>query len=234
MPTLSIVTITLNEETTLPWLLNCCKIVKYHLKEDLKEIVIADGGSIDGTLRVIEEYSKDLPIVLIEHPFDTWGEQRNRTLSACTGDYIFGPDADMTWTKDFAPNFESGAFNSCDFWNLPVYFTIQNRYHYFEASSHGASLRLWKRGPRFTTNFHERLEGQPVCPPCAPVSPIIFENSLLLSDEALLDRGKRLQKFTQQLSASGCGPGGETRYVDAKNNALKSAQELPADILNRI
>ncbi len=229
--TWSIITICQDEETTIRWFLDCCITAYNKFPRNLKEVVIVDGGSKDNTTEVIKEYMNSLPLILIEHPFDSWGQQRNKALDLCTGDYIFGPDADMTWTSNLADEFDIGHFNGQDFWNLHVYYTAQDRHHYSVIDSNGASLRMWKRGPRFVTNFHERLEGQPVTPSLCQ-SVYLFENSLLLSEKELLNRGERLQKYQQPLIDAGAGPGSCDRYVTAQNTALKDFKKLPDNIMS--
>jgi glycosyltransferase involved in cell wall biosynthesis len=231
--TLSISTIALNEETTLPWFFDCCCIVKDYLKDDLKEVVIADGGSTDNTLSVIEQYKNKLPLISIQYPFDTFGQQKNRTLDLCTGDYIFCLDSDMTWTNDFAPRFQSGAFNSASFWDFRRFYTISDKHHYIAQDSTGVTMRLFKRGPKFVRYFHEMLAGQPMPSPLDNTT-VIFDNCLLIPDAALLDRGKRMCKFSEQLVAAGIGPGLETRYLDWKNKNINNVSELPKNILNLI
>lgn len=231
--TLSVITICQDEETTIRWFLECCVVLKEKLKESLTEIVIVDGGSIDTTIAVIEEFRDKLPLIVFTYPFDTWGKQRNRALEKCTGDLIFSPDADMTWTNNLGDCVKGGKFNLSDFWNLQVRFTVQDRHHFSSADGVGGSLRIWKRGPVFITDFHERLHHQPVSPPVMP-DVHIFENSLLLTDEQLLNRGKRLQKYAVELKANGNGPGPEDRYVDAKRTALQHALQLPDNLIGML
>ncbi len=230
MNTLSVITICQDEETTIRWLLECCLILKEKLNENLKEIVIVDGGSKDKTLSVIKEFESSLPLILIQHPFDSWGKQRNRALERCTGDFIFSPDADMTWTNNLGLYIKEGRFDSNSYWNLLVRFTSFDRFHFSTVDGEGGSLRLWKRGPKYVTDFHEKLENQPSSPSVMS-NVYLFENCLLLNDEQLLNRGKRLQPYASILEASGGGPGGERRYIEAKERALKSYLRLPDNII---
>jgi len=229
--TLSICTICQDEETTISWLLDCCVTAYAKLKNNLKEVIIVDGGSVDNTVKVIESYRDKLPLVLIQHPFDTWGEQRNRYIEYASGEFIFGPDADMTWTHNLADAFLAGQFNNTLFWNFHLYSCAQDRHHYSISNSNGATMRLWKNGPRFVTNFHERLEGQHECPAlCQNV--FLFENSLLLTEAQLLNRGTRLQPFQQQLQNAGIGPGDPDRYIRAQKEAAINLAKLPESIIS--
>jgi len=59
------------------------------------EILVIDGGSIDGTLEIIREYQKKHPEIICDSREDkNVGEARNRGLKLATGDYITYADAD--------------------------------------------------------------------------------------------------------------------------------------------
>jgi glycosyltransferase involved in cell wall biosynthesis len=58
------------------------------------EIVITDGGSTDGTVRVMEEYVRQgLPLRVIRAPGANISQGRNRAIAAATGDIIACVDA---------------------------------------------------------------------------------------------------------------------------------------------
>jgi len=225
MSSLSIISICQDEEEVIGWMLECCVYTYGVLKDLLKEVVIVDGGSKDNTLNIIKSYQNKIPLILIQHPFDSFGQQKNRALEKSTGDYVFGPDADMTWTSNFPIVFKSGFYESSDMWDFRMRFTADDSYHYFDWPL-GVNMRLWKNKFKFVTNFHEKLDGQlymnglPVCPHVW-----LFENSFRQSDKSLLNRGNRYQKFVKEMEAAGGGPGSSTRYLDAKNNGRKL--ELP-------
>jgi len=184
MSTLSVCTICLNEEEPIVWYLDCCAYLAATLP-NLQEVILVDGGSTDNTIDVINSYRDRVPITLLQHPFDTFGEQKNRALVKATGDFIFGPDADMTWTRNFSDVFASGQYASAAYWDFQMKFTAQDKYHYFHRWPQGVNMRLWKRGPLFVTNFHEKLQGQTQgIPVCSHVT--IFENSRRIGDQAAL------------------------------------------------
>ena len=230
MTTLSIITICQDEETPIKWFLDCCKKTHERLGDSLREVIIIDGGSVDKTLNVISENIGNLPLIVIGHPFDSWGKQRNRALECCSGDYVFSPDAYMSWTNNLADVILNGNVNNNTFWNLQLYFRVLDFHHYSTIDSTGASMRLFRRGPKFITEFHESLEGQPKTPSLLP-NIYLFENCLLLNDEELLNRGKRLQKFQKELSDAGAGPGAANRYVIAKQTGLNHAAHIPDSII---
>jgi glycosyltransferase involved in cell wall biosynthesis len=233
MSTLSICTICQDESEVIEEFLNCCVYTKAVLQQDLKEVVIVDGGSKDNTLGIIKRYGEEIPLVLIENLFDTFGKQKNRALEKVTGDYIFFPDADMSWTKNFAEVFKAGYYDRAPMWDFHMFFTAKDKYHYFRNWPRGVNMRLWRRGPIFATEFHEKLQGQhsglPVCQ-CIT----IFENSMRQSDEALLNRGRRYQKFQAQMEAAGGGPGSETRYLNAAHVPDDEIALLPQNLINLI
>jgi len=236
MSSLSIISICQDEAEVIGWFLECCLHTDSILGDLLKEIVIVDGGSKDNTVSIIQQYQKKCPkIQLHEHPFDSFGSQKNRALEHTTGDYIFAPDTDMTWTMNFPTVFKSGYYESANLWDFRMLFTADDGYHYFNWTL-GVNMRLWKSGFKFVTGFHEKLDGQihagglPVCQHVW-----LFENSFRQSDEALWNRGRRYQKFTKQMTEAGGGPGSEDRYINAKLHTPSSQKlEIPQIIKDMI
>lgn len=232
MSSLSICTICQDEAEVLPEFLESCKFIADSLKEDFKELVIVDGGSKDTSVEIIKSYQDKMPIVLIEYPFDTFGQQKNRALERATGDFILGIDADMTITTNFPQLFKTGYFQAACMWDFMLYFTARDKYHHFKWPP-GYTMRLWKRGPLFITNFHEKLQGQyPGVPSCPEVT--IFENSFRQSEEALLNRGRRYQRFQKEMSEAGGGPGDELRYLNASKAPDSEIAEIPAHVCKYI
>ena len=235
--TLSICTICQDEEEPIRWFLECCKHSFSILKESLKEIVIVDGGSKDNTLAVIKEYQDELPIKLLERTWDYPANQMNFGLEYCTGDYVFTPDADMTWTTNFSEVFQSGYFGSHDFWDFYLLFTGKDAYHYFYKWPLGCNIRMHKRGPKWTRKYHVLLEGQKAgIPICKDV--IIFENSCRIKNEkALMNRGERRQIFESEMAEEGASPGPVDRFFTAAQS-LGEVQHISkfegADIVNLI
>lgn len=213
MSTLSISTIAQDEEEPIKWYLEACKHTYSILQDKLKEIVIVDGGSKDSTVDIIKEYQKEIPVLkLLERPWDYTSNQMNFALDHCTGDYVFTPDADMTWTSNFPEVFLSGYFDRSDYWDFLLLFTVKDAYHYFKHWPIGPNMRLHRRGPKWTRKYHTRLEGQCLGLPIAE-NIIIFENSCRIkNDEALKWRGERRQICTSDMVAEGAGPGPADRF----------------------
>jgi hypothetical protein len=66
---------------------------------------------------------------------------------------------------------------------------------------------------------------------------MLFENSMRQSDAALLHRGERYQKFTEQMIANGgahAGPGPVDRYLQAKRSPPEMKAEIPLGIRSLI
>ena len=218
MNTLSVNGICQDEGEVIGAYLECCVHLQSIIKDDLHEVVLVDGGSKDHTIDVIHSYKDKLPITLIEYPFDTFGQQKNRALEKSTGEYIFGPDTDMTWTTNFPTIFQSGFYAVEPFWNFRIIFMADDAYHFFYKWQTNVNIRLWKKGPNFVTNFHEQLDGSHPASTPVDAKVILFENSFRQSDAALWNRGKRYQKFQAQMQAAGGGPGAEDRYVNAAHS----------------
>lgn len=231
--TLSICSICQDEADIIQYFLNCCVFIYQRLPQDLKEVILIDGGSKDNTIEIIKSYQDKLPLTLIKYPFDTFGQQKNRALEKATGDYILGLDSDMTISKNFVEVFQSNHFSRSAFWDFPMYFTVRDSYHFFHKWPRGVNMRLWKRGPLFVKFFHERLKGQPSsCTVCNNV--YVFEHSMRASDEALLNRGQRYQKFWQQMQDAGGNPGPVDRYVNSKHCSDSEIGEFGTDIKTQI
>jgi glycosyltransferase involved in cell wall biosynthesis len=78
------------------------------------EVVISDGGSTDGTVRVIEGWiDKGAPIRLLRCPGANIAAGRNRAIEAATGEIIASTDAgarlDPRWLEKLVAPFETGA-----------------------------------------------------------------------------------------------------------------------------
>jgi len=222
--TLSICTICQDEEEPIRWFLESCKHTFSVLGDDLKEIVLVDGGSKDKTIDIIKEYQKDLPIILLEREWDYPAAQMNHGLKHCRGDYVFTPDADMTWTTNFPRLFKDNYFQRGDFWDFPLLFTGKDAYHFFHKWPRGVNIRMHKRGPKWTRKYHVLLDGQkPGIPVCRAVT--IFENSCRIkNDSALMHRGERRQKDKEGMSEEGGHPGDPDRFYGAAHSAETETQ----------
>lgn len=212
-----------DEAETLPYTLYCIEQV---LKPYLSEVVIVDGGSRDDTINVIEEWRRRLPIVFLYHVFDAPGKQKNRGLERCTGKWVLGVDADMTFTRNLGDLLASGHFDSHEVWDFLMYYTVIDEYHAFEPSR-GTTTRLWQNKFRFERDFHESItsESKKVCKEAW-----MFENSHLQTRGALRNRGERWQPFAARLKAVGPGPGGPARYVMAEQWGRVNGIPLPDEV----
>lgn len=219
MSTLSVVTICQDEEEPIKWYLESCKHLSSVLKDNLKEIVLIDGGSKDSTIEVIKKYQKEISqLILLERPWDYTAAQQNFGLSYCTGDFIFTPDADMTWTVNFPEIFLSGYFESANYWDFHMLFTARDAYHFFHKWNRGINMRLHKRGPKWIRKYHVKLEGQTQgIPVCKDV--VIFENSCRIkNDAALKHRGERRQSCKDDMIKEGASPGPSNRFYNAAHS----------------
>ena len=76
------------------------------------EVVIADGGSTDGTLSILESWtsSESLPLRILETPGANISEGRNAAIAAATGDLIATTDAGVrledAWLEKLVAPFE--------------------------------------------------------------------------------------------------------------------------------
>ena len=89
----SLIVTVMNEEATLPALLT--SLAEQDRPPD--EIVIADGGSTDGTLRLLREFgaARD-DITILELPGANISQGRNAAIRAATGDIIAATDAGVS------------------------------------------------------------------------------------------------------------------------------------------
>lgn len=212
-----------NEAELLPYTFYCIEQV---LKPYLSEVVIVDGGSKDATLNIIEQWRCRLPIVFLYHVFDAPGKQKNRGLERCTGKWVLGIDADMTFTRNLGDLLASGYFDSHKVWDFLLYYTVMDEYHAFERAK-GTTTRLWRNEFRFEREFHEAITSNSKAV-CKDVW--MFENSHLQSRRALMNRGLRWQQFAARLKAVGPGPGGPSRYVMAEQWGRQHAIPLPDNV----
>jgi len=77
------------------------------------EIVIADGGSTDGTRSILSDFAATHPVVQVVDGPGGRSENRNAAIQAATGDIIACTDAgcipEPTWLEQLAGPFETGA-----------------------------------------------------------------------------------------------------------------------------
>ena len=65
------------------------------------EVVVCDGGSIDNTLEVLEEYKTYLPLKIIVAPGSNISQGRNRAISTASGPIIAVTDAGVVLAPDW-------------------------------------------------------------------------------------------------------------------------------------
>lgn len=109
-PFVSIVIPVRNAERTLHTTFEYLSRIEY--PRDRMEIIIADGGSTDGTVQVINDLQKKNPFVtLVSIPnCPSPGYARNKALDLAKGEYIFFTDGDCApspnWVNDIIEKFE--------------------------------------------------------------------------------------------------------------------------------
>lgn len=239
MKTLSICTIAQDEEEPIQWYLECCAYLSKDVGDLLREVVLVDGGSKDNTIDVINSYKTKIPLRLEHRPFDTARRQMDYGQSLCTGDMIFCPDADMTWTKNFGAMLKDGYFDGPGCWLFYMMFTAVDAYHFFNKWTVGTNLRMYDARYRWNPNreYHVLLDVPDdkvaFCP-----SMVVFENSgRIANTDALLNRGVRRQQYRERMHLEGMGPGAETRFVDLQKNiesGVESVALLPDNILKNV
>lgn len=103
---ISVVITVLNEAKTLPDLL--ASLESQTRSPD--EIVIADGGSSDGSLSVIDDWRSRLPLTIVHAPGANISEGRNAGISRARGEIILSTDAGVrlvpTWVAALAAPME--------------------------------------------------------------------------------------------------------------------------------
>lgn len=223
------------------------------LQDALQEVIFVDDGSVDGSKELAHEIAtqfRHLPIVWIDHEMERWDEQRNIGLDAATGDFILSIDADMGFTGNLLHLLESGYFNRADVWDFHLLYCRGDRYHYDVASGYrwNWTTRLIKNcGVRYQGAAHEQPDRYggvsktnipsvkagilPVKGRCEDV--LLFEWSYLSPDDKLLERGYRLDRWREFMTARGISPRGPNAYYAfAHSNA--ETEKLPDQVCTMI
>jgi len=89
LPTVTIITATLNSEKTLEEAIRSVRSQTYTKIEHL----VVDGGSTDGTLRIVKQYRSSLARVISE-PDDGIYDAYNKGIAASTGDILYFLNSD--------------------------------------------------------------------------------------------------------------------------------------------
>jgi glycosyltransferase involved in cell wall biosynthesis len=105
-PTVSAIIPTLNEAENLPH-------VFAKLPDDLHEVIVVDGHSVDGTLEVARTLLPD--VVVVEQTGRGKGDALRAGFAAATGEIIVMLDADGSTDASEIPRFVSALLNGADF-----------------------------------------------------------------------------------------------------------------------
>ncbi len=91
------------------------------------EVVIADGGSTDDTLLILDEYRRWLPLRVVAAPGSNISQGRNRAITEATGDIIAATDAGVvlspTWLEEITVPFADESVQVVGGWFEPDPFT---------------------------------------------------------------------------------------------------------------
>ena len=239
MKSLSVCTIVQDEEEPIRWYLECCAYLALQAGDLLREVVLVDGGSKDGTIDIINSYRSKIPIHLVHREFDTARRQMDAGQEHCTGDMIFCPDADMTWTMNLGSMLKAGYFDGPGCWQFYMMFTAKDAYHFFNKWPMGTNMRMYDKKYHWNKKreYHVMLGAPDDAVAFCPTM-VVFENSARISDpQALLNRGLRRQVYKERMHLEGMGPGEVSRFVDLKRR-VESGEEsialLPDYILNNV
>ena len=247
--TVSVVVIIKNEEDLLPYTMPCFA----SLGPALQEVIYVDDCSTDNSERVAHEIAdkfKHFPLVWIPHEMKRWDEQRNIGLDRATGDFIISIDADMGFTGNMIWEIERGAFDKHDICDFSIYVCKPDIYHYDKRTAAGfnRTTRLVKNtGVRYAGAAHEQPDTYsgpnrttlPVCktgnwPAKGYTSDVwLFEMSPLAPDEALWERGRRLERWRKEMTDRGIPPPAPDRYVTFKHNGSE-VLEFPPNVRSMI
>jgi glycosyltransferase involved in cell wall biosynthesis len=122
------------------------------------EIVLADSNSTDDTVKIAE----GLGARIVQIPFTTFSELRNRAADACSGDWILSLDTDERCTPEVRDEILSllAAGPSCDAYYIPRRNFFMGRW--IKGSGWYPNYRqpqLYRKGTmRYTKIIHEEVE----------------------------------------------------------------------------
>lgn len=89
----------LNERPNLPVVIQRVKALEKHLGDRLREVVVVDGGSTDGSWELLEQTAsewKKLKLVRQQPPMG-YGSGYRQSVLACSGEWIATCDADLNY-----------------------------------------------------------------------------------------------------------------------------------------
>lgn len=247
--TVSVVVIIKNEEHLLPYTMPCFA----SLGSALQEVIYVDDCSTDNSEQVAHDIAakfKHFPLVWIPHEMKRWDEQRNIGLDRATGDLIISIDADMSFTGNMIWEIEKGAFDRHDVFDFSIFVCKPDVYHYDKQTAAGFNLttRLVKNsGVRYAGAAHEQPDtysgpNRTTLPTCKtgtlPAKGYnrnvrLFELSPLSPDDALRERGRRLERWRKEMTDRGIPPPAPDRYYNFKYNGSEVVA-FPPDVRDMI
>ncbi len=98
-PSVSVALCCLNEKPNLPEVIKRLKTLEEKLGSRLREVMVVDGGSTDGSWESLEQVAaewKKLKL-LRQHPPRGYGSGYRQSVLACSGDIIVTCDADLNY-----------------------------------------------------------------------------------------------------------------------------------------
>lgn len=149
-PTISVISIVLNEEQNLPRMLD--RVRWTH------EVVVVDGGSADSTCEIARSYGARV----YQRPFDNFARQQNFALSLARGDWVLSLDADERPTPQMiAEVLRKVLAGRHDAYRVRVRSSIFGRPFRFSGTQDDRQVRLVRSGrARWQGKVHETLEVQ--------------------------------------------------------------------------
>ena len=103
----SVIVTVLNEAQSLPTLLD--SLEQQSTPPD--EIVLVDGGSVDGSWELLQQHEGNLPLRMFQEPGTTIAQGRNSAIAEATGEIIAVTDAGvqlpLRWLEELLRPFES-------------------------------------------------------------------------------------------------------------------------------
>ena len=107
---ISLIVTVLNEVGTIDALLESIA----HQSRMPDEIVIADGGSIDGTRAALQRWASRLPLVVVDAPGSTIARGRNAAIEASSGELIAVTDAGVRLDRAWLAQLEAALTDGVD------------------------------------------------------------------------------------------------------------------------
>ncbi|HVA47245.1 MAG TPA: glycosyltransferase family 2 protein [Pirellulales bacterium] len=147
-PTISVISIVLNEEQNLPGLL---KLVRW-----ADEVVVVDGGSRDAT----REIARSFGARVYRRPFDNFARQQNFALGLARGDWVLSLDADERPTAAMIAEVRNRVTQGRhDAYRVRVRSSVFGRRMRFSGTQDDRQVRLVRRGRAWWQGeVHESLE----------------------------------------------------------------------------